>query len=80
MGDNGHIHQLEVINGPVKMLRCAECGTPFAEVQHGALVIRAKHHGAVHVNVIALSELALLMAPPPLSPPSRENAAIDSGA
>ena len=42
-------------------VRCAECGTPVAEVQGETLVIRSKHHGDQHVTVITLDELRRLL-------------------
>lgn len=45
----------------VNALPCAQCGTPFAEVVGGALVIRSKHHGREHVNVLTAEQLRLLL-------------------
>ena len=42
-------------------IRCAECGTPVAEVQGGALVIRSIHHGNGHVTVLSWDELRRLL-------------------
>ena len=42
-------------------VRCAECGTPVAEVQGEALVIRSVHHGDRHVTVLSLAELRRLI-------------------
>lgn len=42
-------------------VRCAECGTPVAEVQGEALVIRSTHHGDKHVTVLSLAELRRLI-------------------
>ena len=42
-------------------LRCAQCGLPFARLQGGTLIIESKHRGRVHVNVIAVSELAKMV-------------------
>jgi hypothetical protein len=46
------------------VIRCAECGTPVAEVQAGALVIRSKHHGNAHVTVLSWERLRQLLEPP----------------
>lgn len=46
---------------PGKVLRCA-CGTPWAEVQNGCLVIKSRHRGEQHVNVITLAQLVKLLA------------------
>ena len=40
------------------MLRCAICNLPWAKIRNGVLIVESRHHGAVHVNVIAVSELA----------------------
>lgn len=41
----------------VVLLRCGQCGLPWAKVQNGVLVVESRHHGERHVNVIALEEL-----------------------
>lgn len=41
----------------VLLLRCGQCGLPWAKVQNGVLVVESRHHGERHVNVIALAEL-----------------------
>jgi hypothetical protein len=38
-------------------VQCAECDVPFADIQIGALVIRSRHHGTEHKNVISLEWL-----------------------
>jgi len=43
---------------------CLSCGTPIAEVQHDALLIRSKHHGEEHVNVLTLTQLTLILQVP----------------
>lgn len=42
------------------ILRCAICRLPWAKIRNGVLIVESRHHGAVHVNVIALSELEKL--------------------
>jgi uncharacterized protein with PIN domain len=43
-------------------IRCDQCRTPIAEVQNGALIIRSRHMGGVHVTVIPLERLTALLA------------------
>lgn len=38
-------------------LYCHECGIPYAALQKGHLVVKSRHHGQCHVNVIAVAEL-----------------------
>lgn len=45
----------------MKKLRCEECGTPYAALQKGVLVIESIHHGRKHVNVIAVWDLVLMV-------------------
>jgi len=45
-------------------IRCAECGTPVAEVQGNNVLIRSKHHGETHVTVLSLDELRRLLEHP----------------
>lgn len=40
------------------VLRCAICHLPWAKIRNGVLIVESRHHGAVHVNVIAVDELA----------------------
>lgn len=42
---------------PEIVLRCACCGLPWAKVCNGVLIVESRHHGGVHVNVIAVNEL-----------------------
>ena len=39
------------------ILRCAICNLPWARIRNGVLIVESRHHGAVHMNVIAVSEL-----------------------
>lgn len=39
-------------------LRCAHCGTPWAEIQGEFLVHIGRHHGEQHVTVVSIAELA----------------------
>ena len=39
------------------VLRCGQCGLPWAKISNGVLVVESRHHGDRHVNVIALEEL-----------------------
>lgn len=43
------------------VLRCKECGLPFAQIQGGALIIQSVHSGQKHVNVISIAELFKLV-------------------
>jgi len=42
------------------VLRCGQCGLPWAKICNGVLVVESRHHGDRHVNVIALDEIARL--------------------
>lgn len=42
------------------VLRCAVCNLPWAKIRNGVLIVESRHHGAVHVNVIAVNELERL--------------------
>ena len=44
-------------NDGIVKLRCGECGTPFAHLQNGAIVIKSRHHGKEHVNIVAVNAL-----------------------
>jgi hypothetical protein len=44
------------------VMRCRHCGTPYLELQDGAVVIRSRHHGELHVNVVSLRTLAEMAA------------------
>ncbi len=46
-------------NGIV-VLRCGECGLPWARLQNGALVVQSQHSGQKHINAIALDDLIRL--------------------
>ena len=41
-------------------LRC-NCGTPWAKIINGVLVVESRHRGEKHTNVLALEELRRLM-------------------
>ena len=40
------------------VLRCGQCGLPWAKISNGVLVVESRHHGDRHVNVISQEELA----------------------
>lgn len=42
------------------VLRCGQCGLPWAKISNGVLVVESRHHGDRHVNAIALPELTRL--------------------
>jgi hypothetical protein len=42
------------------VLRC-NCGTPWAKIVNGCLVVESRHRGEKHVNVLAMEELRRLM-------------------
>lgn len=39
------------------VLRCAICNLPWAKIRNGVLIVESRHHGAVHVNVVAVDEV-----------------------
>lgn len=47
------------------VLRCAICGLPWAKIRDGVLIVESRHHGEIHVNVIAVNELERRVASPP---------------
>jgi hypothetical protein len=42
------------------VLRCAVCNLPWAKIRNGVLIVESRHHGAIHVNVIAVDEVVRL--------------------
>lgn len=38
-------------------IRCEHCGVPIAEYRGGFLIIKSKHFGEKHINVINVSDL-----------------------
>lgn len=40
-----------------KELRCEECGLVVGELQNGALLIKARHHGEQHTTTWSLATL-----------------------
>ena len=40
-----------------KAIRCEHDGLKMAEVKAGCLILRQKHHGEMHVQVVPLREL-----------------------
>lgn len=42
------------------VLRCGQCGLPWAKICNGVLVVESRHHGDRHVNVITLDEVKRL--------------------
>jgi hypothetical protein len=45
------------MDSSVIVLRCTECGLPYARVVNGVLVVESRHHGEKHTSVIAIAEL-----------------------
>jgi hypothetical protein len=41
--------------------QCGGCGTPYAVVQNGVLVIIARHNGEKHTNVLRLEDVERLL-------------------
>ncbi len=41
-------------------LRCIICGIPWATIQDGMLIVKARHRGRTHTNRIAIAELVEL--------------------
>ena len=39
------------------LLRCDQCGYPFATLRNGKLVIQSNHHGEKHYNSLTVEEL-----------------------
>ena len=46
---------------PETVLRCSTCNAPYGRLQNGVLIVDSRHHGEVHRNVVAVSELARLV-------------------
>jgi len=46
------------------MLRCADCGLPWAHIQNGSLVVKSRHRGRVHVNTIGIVDLLAAVCAP----------------
>jgi len=44
-------------SGKTKAIRCEHDGLKMAEVKAGCLILRQKHHGETHVQVVPLREL-----------------------
>ena len=42
----------------LQAIRCDHDGLKMAEVKDGHLILRTKHHGEMHVKIVALEELA----------------------
>ena len=38
-------------------VRCDHDGLKMAEIKGGHLILRAKHHGEIHVKIVSLEEL-----------------------
>jgi hypothetical protein len=36
--------------------QCGKCGTPWAEIRDGVLIVRADHHGNPHENRLTLAQ------------------------
>lgn len=43
-------------------LRCDECGRPFAILKDNVLIIKSRHGGKEHTNVVTLAELMKMMS------------------
>ena len=44
-------------SGKTKAIRCEHDGLKMAEVKAGRLILRQRHHGEAHVQVVPLREL-----------------------
>lgn len=44
-------------SGKTKAIRCEHDGLKMAEVKAGCLILRQRHHGEMHVQVVPLREL-----------------------
>lgn len=49
------------VNG-MAALRCDECGRPFAILKDNVLIIKSRHGGKEHTNVVTLAELMKMMS------------------
>ena len=53
--DRMGVFQME--SGRTRAIRCEHDGLKMAEVKAGCLILRQKHHGETHVQVVPLREL-----------------------
>ena len=44
-------------SGKTRAIRCEHDGLKMAEVKAGCLILRQRHHGEMHVQVVPLREL-----------------------
>ncbi len=44
-------------SGKTQAIRCEHDGLKMAEVKAGCLILRQKHHGETHVQIVPLREL-----------------------
>ena len=44
-------------SGKTRAIRCEHDGLKMAEVKAGCLILRQKHHGETHVQIVPLREL-----------------------
>lgn len=45
-----------------RVLRCADCGLPWATIQNGCVVVQSVHSGHKHINAISITELLTMLA------------------
>ncbi len=45
-----------------RVLRCADCGLPWATIQNGCIVVQSLHSGRKHFNAISITELLTMLA------------------
>lgn len=46
---------------PERAIRCDACSTTLAVIRDGALIIRQKHHGEIHVTVLPLARIVEML-------------------
>ena len=56
-----------------RAIRCEHDGLKMAEVKAGCLILRQKHHGETHVQIVPLRELIAEGTPRPESDSSELN-------
>lgn len=55
------LKSVAVAGKDARVLRCAHCDLPWGRIQGGVLIIKSRHMGDEHTNVIAIDELMHLV-------------------
>jgi hypothetical protein len=50
-----------LIKNDARAIPCSACSLPSVEVRNGALIVKNRHHGKVHLNVFSLQWLKDLL-------------------